>query len=90
MLPRVSRLCPHWETTSGLEFLNRTLTPSQEQGGVVDTAMKVYGLPNVRVIDSSIVPIGMSAVSGNSGRVRENHPQKLTRCVAAHDRTAIR
>ena len=33
----------------------------QEQGGCVDTSMRVYGTTNLRVVDSSIVPIGMSA-----------------------------
>lgn len=33
----------------------------EAEGGVVDTAMRVYGVTGLRVIDSSMVPIGMSA-----------------------------
>ncbi|GAA6037291.1 hypothetical protein JCM8097_008666 [Rhodosporidiobolus ruineniae] len=33
----------------------------ESEGGVVDNAMRVYGVTGLRVIDSSIVPLGMSA-----------------------------
>ncbi|GAA5911816.1 hypothetical protein JCM6882_003366, partial [Rhodosporidiobolus microsporus] len=33
----------------------------EAEGGVVDVAMRVYGINGLRVIDSSIVPLGMSA-----------------------------
>ncbi|GAA5924466.1 hypothetical protein JCM10213_004584 [Rhodosporidiobolus nylandii] len=33
----------------------------ESEGGVVDNAARVYGVTGLRVIDSSIVPIGMSA-----------------------------
>lgn len=35
----------------------------REAGGVVDAQLKVYGTQNVRVVDSSIVPIQMSGHS---------------------------
>lgn len=33
----------------------------QDQGGVVDANLRVYGLANVRVADASIVPIALSS-----------------------------
>ncbi|KAK4051869.1 hypothetical protein OIV83_002574 [Microbotryomycetes sp. JL201] len=33
----------------------------EEDGGVVDNACRVYGITGLRVIDASIVPVGMSA-----------------------------
>ncbi|GAA5873248.1 hypothetical protein JCM1840_000006 [Sporobolomyces johnsonii] len=33
----------------------------ESEGGVVDNAMRVYGVSGLRVIDSSVVPLGMSA-----------------------------
>lgn len=33
----------------------------EDQGGVVDTSLKVHGISNVRVIDASIMPIQVSA-----------------------------
>lgn len=32
----------------------------QDQGGVVDANLRVYGLANVRVADASVVPIALS------------------------------
>ncbi|PBK86979.1 GMC oxidoreductase [Armillaria gallica] len=37
----------------------------KDQGGVVDTSLKVYGTSNVRVIDASVIPIQMSSHSGS-------------------------
>ncbi|KAG7449844.1 GMC oxidoreductase [Guyanagaster necrorhizus] len=37
----------------------------KDQGGVVDTSLKVYGTSNVRVIDASVIPIEMSSHSGS-------------------------
>ncbi|CEQ42600.1 SPOSA6832_04432 [Sporobolomyces salmonicolor] len=33
----------------------------ESEGGVVDNAMRVYGVSGLRVIDSAVVPLGMSA-----------------------------
>lgn len=33
----------------------------EESGGVVDTALRVYGITGLRVVDASVIPVGMSA-----------------------------
>lgn len=48
---------------SGTEYhpaMSCSMLP-REYGGVVDTSLTVYGTSNLRVVDSSIIPIGLSA-----------------------------
>lgn len=50
-------------TTAGTEYhpLGTCAMMPREDGGVVDTNLKVYGTANVRVIDSSVIPMHISS-----------------------------
>lgn len=43
-----------------------------DQGGVVDANLKVYGLANVRVADSSVFPLSFAAHVSDSWGLKSN------------------